>query len=253
MLFTQHSHLIISSLNQIHTTFSFLSHLMMRNWVALRSNETPAYKFLTLLNLWVSQNLLALLSQLFLMMHIRWPDFIDSLTRNETDLKASTLFEFHGSQSEDVRHLYEIPGACKEFCSSYFTRRILYSYTSYIFLPHSSGLRDNKTEAQHFRGESDCFWVLDVGSLASFADATFLRIVRRQIYKANSLEIEMLDYVLSLYPSLTKSSEHQSSREKPCISRTGRNWDWFWMLDVESLASFSDIFADSSKPDIQSE
>lgn len=41
----------IFSLNQVHV-IQFLSHLMTRNRVAVRSNETPAYKFLTLLNLW---------------------------------------------------------------------------------------------------------------------------------------------------------------------------------------------------------
>lgn len=104
---------------------------------------------------------------------------------------------------------------------------------------HSSTLRDNKNGDTTF--SSVLKVILDNRSLASFSNATFLRIARKQTYKANSFEIEKLNYALSLFsiPSLTKFSEYQLDREKLRIEETRHSLPDFPTISTSQVSSCS--------------
>lgn len=138
----------------------------MRNR-ALRSNETPAYKFLMLLNLWANQNSLALLLRLSLMMHTEMPWFHRSFYWNETDLKACYLnFIVPDWNTCDICARLRTR-VKKNPAVHIFTRCMPYFYTNNISPPSCIlPLGDNKNGGTTFSlmVKADSFWTLDVGN-----------------------------------------------------------------------------------------
>lgn len=116
-----------------------------------------------------------------------------------------------------MRHLYaRFPARVKKNPPVHiFTRYTPHFCTNHISLPSCIlPLRDNKNGGTTFSLVAKAIAFECWLSEASFSGATFLRIARKQMYKANSWKIEKLDYPLSLYPSLTKSSECRLDRKK---------------------------------------
>lgn len=161
------------------------------------------------------------------------PDFIDPFTGTKwikgTDVIWISWYLI-GTRATFIR------GSCKEkSCSPYFCTA--YFYTSYISFPsYTPPLRDNKngnTISPVAKAVA-----LDVGHREprQLFRRDILRIARKQIYKANSLE--KLDCALSLYP-LTKSSEYQLNREKPRIEKTRHSLPDFPAISTSQVSSSS--------------